>query len=75
MCTFNGPFSLTVMMTRLNGHLYRKSCVLHLKFFIFNFFRCIYIYNTIFCVILPLHQITKRRPCLLLAVHISYLWI
>ncbi len=31
------------------------------KFFIFVFFKkYMYIYNTILCIILPLHQITKK---------------
>ncbi len=43
-----------------NGHQHRKSSKV---FDICIFFICMYIYNTILCIILPLHQITKNKLC------------
>ncbi len=50
------PFHKTVMMC-FNGHQHRKSSK---DFYIFIFFKCMYIYNTILYIISPLHQITKN---------------
>ncbi len=49
------PFHKTVM-TRLMviGIVNPQKCLI----FVF-LFKCIYIYKTILCIILPLHQITK----------------
>ncbi len=49
------PFHKTAMM-----HLTVISIVNPQTFLIFVFFLCMYIYNTILCIILPLHQITKK---------------
>ncbi len=48
------PFHKTVM-TRL-----KVISIINPQFFIFVFFLCMYIYNTIICIILPLYQITKK---------------
>ncbi len=48
------PFHKTVM-TRL-----KVISIVNPQFFIFVFFLCMYIYNTIICIILHLYQITKK---------------
>ncbi len=49
----NGPFPQDC------GHQHRKSP----KVFMCIFFKCMYIYNSILCIKLPLHQITKNSLC------------
>ncbi len=54
-CLIMDPFHKTVMM-RFNGHQHHKSSKVFMVLFLKN---CMFIYNTILCIISPFHQITK----------------